>query len=157
MPALHVFDTNSIRVLGNYYPQRFPSFWRQFNHAADGGIIVSAREVYNELERQVTGWLWDWIKTRRGLFPAPTPEEQAFVGEIFRVRHFQALVGNTQRLTGLPVADPFVIAAARIRGGCVVTEEVKKPNAAKVPNVCEHFGIECLNVEGFLEQNGWEF
>ncbi len=99
----------------------------------------------------------DWSKLAAYPQPVLTPEEQAFVGEIFRVRHFQALVGNTQRLTGLPVADPFVIAAARIRGGCVVTEEVKKPNAAKVPNVCEHFGIECLNVEGFLEQNGWEF
>lgn len=157
MAGVYVFDTSSVRVLGNYYPQRFPSFWRQFNEAADSGLIVSTREVYTELEHQTSGWLWDWVRTRRSLFPVPTPEEQAFVREIFNVPHFRSLVGNAQRLTGKPVADPFVIAAARTRGGCVVTEEAKKPNAAKIPNVCEHFGIACVNVEGFLEQNGWEF
>lgn len=157
MRAPYIFDTNSIRVLGHYYPQRFPSFWRQFNQAAENGMLVSVREVYNELERQIAGWLWEWVKTHRGLFPVPTAEEQVFVREIFMVPHFRALVGNTQRLTGQPVADPFVIATARICGGCVVTEEAKRPNAAKIPNVCDHFGIRCVNVEGFLDQNGWEF
>jgi hypothetical protein len=157
MAGVYVFDTSSVRVLGNYYPQRFPSFWRQFNEAAESGLVVSTREVYTELEYQASGWLWDWVKARRSLFPVPTLEEQAFVREIFNVPHFRALVGNAQRLTGKPVADPFVIAAAWTRGGCVVTEEAKKPNAAKIPNVCEHFSIACVNVEGFLEQNGWEF
>jgi hypothetical protein len=46
------------------------------------------------------------------------------------------------------------IASARVRGGCVVTEEANKPNAAKIPNVCEHFGIHWTNVEGFWKQNG---
>jgi hypothetical protein len=157
MPVPYVFDTNSIRVLGHYYPQRFPSFWSQFNQAAENGVLVSVREVYNELERQVDGWLWEWVKTHRDLFTVPTAEEQAFVRKIFTVPHFRALVGNTQRLTGQPVADPFVIATASIRGGCVVTEEAKRPNAAKIPNVCDHFGIGRVNVEGFLDQNGWEF
>jgi hypothetical protein len=48
-------------------------------------------------------------------------------------------------------------ASARVRGGCVVTEEKLKPKAAKIPNVCEHFGVHCTNVEGFLKQKGWTF
>jgi len=66
-------------------------------------------------------------------------------------------VGEQQRLRGFPVADPFVVACARVRNGCVVTEEAKKPNAAKIPNVCEHFGLECTNVEGFMARNDWQF
>ena len=54
----------------------------------------------------------------------------------------------------MPVADPFVIALAKVRDGCVVTEETMRPNAAKVPNVCEHFGIEYTNVEGFMNKEG---
>ena len=145
-------------MLGNYYPDRFPSFWTEFNKAADNGHIVSVREVLRELENQITKpWLRDWIDGRRRLFEAPSDEETEFVREIFSVRHFQALVGQKQRLKGTPVADPWVIACARARGWCVVTEEEHRPNAAKIPNVCEHFEIPCLGLEGFLEDRDWRF
>lgn len=158
--ALYVFDSNSLRVLGNYYPGRFPTFWKRFEEAVVTGMVVSVREVYKELERQRQigeTWLWDWLHGHRRLFLTPGPEETAFVAKIFMVAHFRTLVGEQQRLRGFPVADPFIVACARIRKGCVVTEEVKKPNAAKIPNVCEHFGIECTNVEGFMAKNNWQF
>jgi len=55
------------------------------------------------------------------------------------------------------VADPFLIACAKVRGGTVVTEEGNKPNAAKIPNICGHFRVPCTNVEGFLTASGWRF
>ena len=55
------------------------------------------------------------------------------------------------------MADPFLIASANCCKGWVVTEEVLKPEAAKIPNVCQHFGVNCTNVAGFLEQQGWKF
>ncbi len=155
---LYVFDTNSLRVLGNYYPDRFPSFWRHFETLIEDGTIVSVREVYNELERQMSEtWLWEWARAHRGMFLIPGPDETRFIGEIFQVPHFRAIVGETQRLRGHPVADPFIVACAKVRGGCVVTEEANRPNAAKVPNVCEHFGVSCTNVEGFMARNDWRF
>jgi hypothetical protein len=39
----------------------------------------------------------------------------------------------------------------------VVTEEEKKANAARIPNVCEYFGVNCVNLEGFMERKGWAF
>jgi len=84
-------------------------------------------------------------------------QETLFVSKIFSVRHFQYLVGQKQTLKGTPVADPFLIASAKVRKGCVVTGEKKKPNAAKIPNVCEYFGIDCTNLEGFMEREGWSF
>ncbi|WP_082117709.1 DUF4411 family protein [Pandoraea apista] len=41
--------------------------------------------------------------------------------------------------------------------GTVVTAERLKPNAVKVPNICAHFTIPCLDIEGFMESEGWEF
>jgi hypothetical protein len=159
MPARHIFDSSSLKVLRNYYPAQFPTFWGRFHQAIADGRIVSAREVYNELQYVVKGtWIWDWAQSRKEIFPMPTDDETQFVGEIFKVQHFQTLVGLQQQLKGRPVADPFVIASAKCcKDACVVTEEVLKPNAAKIPNVCEHFDIQCTNVEGFLKQNGWEF
>jgi hypothetical protein len=60
-------------------------------------------------------------------------------------------------MTGQPVADPFLIAAAQCCGGTVVTQERLKPNAAKIPNVCQHFGASCMTFEGFLKAKGWSF
>jgi len=80
-----------------------------------------------------------------------------FVKEIFSVSHFRQLVAQKQRLRGTPVADPFVIASAKARQGCVVTEEESKPNSAMIPNVCEYFEIDCVHVEGFMEREDWSF
>jgi hypothetical protein len=71
--------------------------------------------------------------------------------------HFQMLVTETQRLRGQPVADPFVIACASVKGGSLVTEETAKPNSAKIPVVCKYFGVPCTNLEGFLSARGWQF
>ncbi|MGE5552078.1 MAG: PIN domain-containing protein [Bacteroidota bacterium] len=155
---VYIFDTCAFLVIGHYYPQRFPTFWQNFNDAALSGLIISAREVYRELEgHDLKPHIQAWLKDNRHLFMAPTPEEAEFVAEIFSVRHFQQLVGEKQRLRGMPVADPFIIAMAKIRNGYVITEEGKKGNSAKIPNICEYFGINCCNVEGFMEINDWTF
>lgn len=155
---VYVFDTNSLRVLGNYYPGRFPSFWERFETLIRAGEAVSVREVHNELLDQITQeWFLDWVEKHKQMFVVPAAEETEFVAEIFRVPHFLTLVGREQQLKGKPVADPFVIACARVRAGTVVTEEGIKLNAAKIPNVCQHFKVPCTNVEGFLTACNWQF
>lgn len=155
---IYILDTNSFEVVGNYFPGRFPTFWERFEAAVADNTVRSVREVYNEVqERARKEWLRDWARQNRSIFRQPTPKETEFVAEIFRVAHFRQLVGTRQRLRGKPVADPFLIAAAKVQDGCVVTEESFRPNAARIPNVCEHFGIKCTNFEGFLERNDWAF
>ena len=154
----YVFDTNSFSVLGNYYPEQFPSFWRKFDQAVAAGKVLSVREVYRELERYARHpHLTDWVKSHRSIFTPPESAEMRFVGDIFSVRHFQTLVNKKVRLKGLPGADPFIIARAKVINGCVVTEEKVTPNAAKIPNVCRHFGVDCTNLQGFLEKERWTF
>lgn len=164
---IHVFDTSSLRSLQHFYPSVFKSIWDGLNALADHGELISTREVFNELERQaVSAEVLKWAKEHKPLFGTPTNAELQFVADIFKVKHFQALIGAQQRLKGMPVADPFVIACARAHNATVVTEEgwqhsgtqlVPKPNAAKIPNVCVHFGIPCVNLEEFMHQQGWTF
>lgn len=158
MSASYVLDTNSFRVFGNYYPDSFPTFWDYIEGLVINGLLVSCSEVAKELELQSpSAHLNIWVDAHPLVFPDPTEEEMEYVARIFRVSHFKQLIGEKQRLKGLPVADPFLVARGAIEDACVVTEEVLKPHAAKVPNVCEHFGVRSTNVQGFLVEMGWRF
>jgi hypothetical protein len=120
---------------------------------------LSTREVFNELERfDDPEPLLAWAKNHKDIFATPTNEETQFVARIFQIQHFQALIAQKSILTGRPVADPFVIAAAAIKQeGAVVTQELFKENGAKIPNVCRHFGVRCMNLEEFMAIQDWNF
>lgn len=164
---IYVFDTSSIRSLQHFYPRVFKTIWDGLDELVAKQELISTREVFNELERQaVTEEVLKWVKNHKAMFYTPTGAELLFVAEMFKIRHFQGLIGAQQRLKGTPVADPFVIACARINQATVVTEEgwlrggkslALKPNAAKIPNVCAHFKIPCVDLEEFMYQQGWTF
>ena len=156
---MYVFDTSSLIILfTNFYRGRFPSLWGKFDKLISDGRIVSVREVYNEITSfYAETRLVQWAKDHRRLFAEPSIEELHFVNRIFAVKRFQLLIRKKEILNGKPVADPFVIARATVEDGVVVTQEQFKENAAKIPNVCKHFGIKHTDLEGFMEQEGWEF
>ncbi len=153
---IYVFDTSSlIDVFQHYYRNRFPSFWTKFDDAVTSQRIICVREVLVEID-QGNDKLTEWAKSHRDFFHLSSPEEFVFVQEIFKVSQFQALVSTQSRLLGRPVADPFVIAKAKLVDGCVVTQE-SQVRVAKIPNICGHFKIKCLDLEGFMEQEDWTF
>ena len=97
----YVFDTNSFRVLGNYYPQQFPAFWEKFNRAVAIGKIASVKEVYRELGFQVHHiHLLNWVEDQKDIFLLPNVVEMRFVSEIFSVSHFLTLVNQRSLLEG---------------------------------------------------------
>ena len=154
----YVFDSDSlIDLFRHYYPERFPTLWEKFDVLVSGEELISVREVFNEIGSSEDS-LGIWAKEQKNiLFLESTVEELRFVAEIFQVQHFQAMIRKQERLKGKPVADPFVIARAKITGACVVTQEKSTENAAKIPNVCDHFGIPCINLEGFMKKESWTF
>ncbi len=165
---IYVFDTSSIRALQHIYPRVFTSVWDNLEKLVDQDELVSTREVFNELERQdVSEEILEWATNHKSIFATPVASELGFVAEIFKIKHFQGLIGAQQRLKGTPVADPFVIARAKSCGGTVVTEEgwirptthppTPKPNAGKIPNVCQHFDVPCVDLEEFLIRQNWVF
>ena len=154
---IYVFDSSPlIDLFRHFYPQRFPSLWANFKTLVSAKKIISVREVFNEVKGHEDR-LAEWAKIHRDFFLQPASDELGFVSEIFKVTHFQTLIKKKERLQGNPVADPFVIAKAKALEGCVVTQEKLKDNAAKIPNVCEHFNIPCIDLEGFMEKENWKF
>lgn len=154
----YVFDACTFIVLGHYFPERFPSFWKNLDDYVSKGKIISVREVFKELDNNASkSHLRTWIDLNKKIFLTPGSKEMEFVSQIFLVPQYQHMVEIKKRLKGIPVADPFIIASAKIRGACVVTEEEKKKDASRIPNVCEHFAVECTNLESFMEKEHWRF
>jgi hypothetical protein len=154
----YVFDNSPLSALfKNFYPKTFKTLWANFDTLVVAGEIVSTREVMREIDDGPIVDLTSWATANAGLFANPTAAEGAFVGKIYGVAHFQQNIEQQKLLKGGKNADPFVIARAAVEGRTVVTMELLKPGAAKIPNICDHFGVKCLSLQGFMEEQGWEF
>lgn len=152
------FDTSALSALfRNFYRGRFPSLWVNFDALVEEGRILSTREVAREIKDSALENLREWAKAHETVFATPTATEGAFVARIYSVKHFQHNIEQRKLLMGGKNADPFVIAKAAVADASVVTMEVLRPNAARIPNICEHFGVPCLTLEGFMENEDWEF
>ncbi len=155
---MYVFDTGAFSFLfRNIYDEIFPSAWERFTQLIVDGRVTSTREVLREINNSSLEEMRLWANAREHLFPAPTPTEAQEVRNIFAVSHFQNIIGSKNLQKGGTNADPFVIARAKVLGSIVVTTEKWKPNAAKIPNVCEHFSVSYDDVRGFMNREAWEF
>jgi hypothetical protein len=155
---MYVFDNSPLSTLfRNYYRNRFPSLWRNFDALVDEGALVSTREVFREIIDGPITELRDWAEDHQNLFATPTAAEGTFVAKIYAVSHFQQNLEQQKLLKGGLNADPFVIARAAVEKRRVVTMEKLKPHAAKIPNICQHFGIGCMTLEEFMEAENWQF
>ncbi|MBS0236132.1 MAG: DUF4411 family protein [Proteobacteria bacterium] len=153
---MYIFDTASFADLFRFYPKRFPSLWREFNSLVEASKIISVKEVLKEIKGRNDS-LCEWAIKNSQLFQEPSTEEAIFVSEIFQAPNFQQSLEAKKLLKGGAFADPFVIAKAKILSGTVVTQEKLKPNSSKIPNICRHFGVKCIDLEALMEEEGWEF
>ncbi len=154
----YVFDTSPLSTLfRNFYPAVFHQLWHDFDDLVDDSHILSTREVRREIENSPLKRMREWAAQHPGLFPSPTSDEAQFVAKIFQVPHFQNNIEGKKLLKGGTLADPFVIARTAVADATVVTMETLKPNASDIPNICQHFDVECVSLEGFMKAEGWQF
>jgi hypothetical protein len=154
----YVFDNSPLSVLfKNFYRTTFPGLWARFDELVGDGRIVSTREVLREIDDGASESLRQWAAQNPGLFATPTAPEGAFVTKIYSVAHFQQNIEQQKILKGGKNADPFVIARAASEDRTVVTMEIFKPKAVKIPNICRHFGVRCLSLQEFMEAENWKF
>lgn len=158
---MYIFDTSSFSALFGFYPSRFPSLWGQFNLLVGSGEVVSVKEVLNELkDKNRDEYAQNWISENKSCFLTPNTQEASFmINVLFKEKggHFQGSIDQKKLLKGGACADPFLISKAKINNGIVVTQEVAKTNSTKIPTICEYFSIECTNLEGFMDRQGWVF
>ena len=153
----YVFDNSPLSSLfRNFYRSRFPTLWSRFDGLVAGGVVTSTREVARELDRYSHADK-AWINSHRRIFKTPNEDELHVVRTIYAVRHFRNNIEEKKIQNGGLNADPFVVARAAANDVAVVTLEARTPNAAKIPNICNHLHVRCLDLEQFMEEEGWRF
>ena len=140
------------------YPiNRAVTFWSRLAEQVELGSIACTRRVYKEVaeHEQHQDAVANWIRVRKDKLRITPPRDvQKLVGEIG-----QYLFNNTQYDVAETWAfcrggDPWVVAHAKIDNGVVVTHEsALRPQAKKprVPDVCRHFEVQCVDVLRMFE------
>lgn len=153
--TIYVLDTCVVRELLFHFRREVPTFdrmWNNIDSMITEGKIIFVKESYEELVRQcTTDDNMRWLKSKKVYFTASTNEECKIVSQIYRNRNFQNNVSKKNILNGQPVADAFLVARAKYIGdnAIVVSREILKPNAAKIPNICKSLGVRYIDDKEF--------
>ena len=146
----YVFDANIFINLHQRQPRDiYPSVWNKIDELMANGTIISSREVYDELLRNDDS-LSGWAKSRKEYFlPSEIP-----IQEKVSPKFYQSIVDLLRVERNKNNADPFVIALAQEQHCVLVTEEVRTNslNAPKIPNICDAYGVTCINFVSFIRE-----
>jgi hypothetical protein len=155
----YCLDTSALTTAWRFHypPNVFPSLWKDIDACITDGLLIAPDEVLEELK---TGGdeLYDWVSVRPSLFIQPDKAIQDVVKSILaHPEHVKLLY--SKHATSLVVADPFVIAAAKVHACTVVSAEAYQydvsPKKTKIPNVCADLGVAHLSVVEFIQERGW--
>jgi len=170
---LYIIDSSSLIELQRRYPSDiFPSVWEHIHELAFAGRLIAPIEVKKEL---LEGYdiLLQWVTDHDFVF-------KEFDDDL--IVKTQEVLGQFPRIADsesdkLYHADPFVVSLALAMKKqpqqtlitykiWVVTNEKGKlsgnpnlhpNNMKKIPDVCAHLGIDCIDHFGMFREENWLF
>ncbi|ACB86078.1 DUF4411 family protein [Natranaerobius thermophilus] len=154
---MYCIDTSSLIHCWrrDYPPDVFASLWENIDILIDNNTLFAPEEVLHELDRGGDD-LYEWAKNRKSMFISSDYDIQIIVSDIVN-RHPKFLPETSY--TGV-WADPYVVALAYNCEAYVITGEKRVgPNAKqlKIPNICDFYNIECVNVLEMIRHQRWSF
>ncbi|MGH3611981.1 MAG: DUF4411 family protein [Pseudonocardia sp.] len=152
---LYSFDT-SVMINGRrdlLPPDLFPTLWTKIEGMIAAGAIRAIDVVRDELGRKDDATK-DWATSQVDLFLPLDQDIQVATREA--LAEHPKLVGKGGQRN---LADSFVIGLARAHSGIVVTQETRTNNLEKphIPDVCGAMGVRCVDLVGFIRDQGWTF
>lgn len=159
---VYCIDSDVLIHIGrSYRSDRFPTIWAHLEQIIDAGRLISPDEVRAEIERGDDA-LVTWAKSHAQLF---VDLDEVLHSQFKRVEgDFPELIDDNR--TG-PHADAFIVALALLvnaepqtlfdKRRCVVLTHEKRRGPHKIPNACDHYGIEVVDWFTFMEREGLEF
>lgn len=161
MPSIYLVDADVFITAKNLYYafDLCPGFWEGLIHHHRQGRIFSIDRVRGELlAGPKTEDLVLWVRNDvpKGFFlDVDSDEVTAAYTEImmWAQRHTQYF--DYAKAKFATVADGWLVAHARVHGEVVVTNEQSAPQSKreiKLPDVCDHFGVEYDNTFSMLKE-----
>lgn len=159
MNDIYCVDTSSFSELRSFNRALFPGVWRKIEELISDHRIIAPHEVLRELSKRHAD-IHEWVKTQ----PIFVELDDA---QVAAVRDIQARFNITDHDATGPVADELVVALplSRVAGQLipadvyvVVTQETPGGRgSAKIPNVCEAFGLGCIKIADMFVREGLRF
>ncbi|EAC7024830.1 DUF4411 family protein [Listeria monocytogenes] len=160
----YLLDTNIyISFYDRYYKYNFfPSFWSKFETIINECIIIPKIVVNEQTQNE---WFKDWLRNN---YTESIYDHKKYFSEWSNILSSIAEnpVYNDGALTSdngwahEKIADPWIIAIAKIEGLTLVTEERKHPHlnpakpsgSVKIPDICKDFNVRCITMNEFFEE-----
>ena len=145
----YIIDTSAMLAQKpdeQYRRNVYRSLWNRIDVMVQEQEIVTCSEIAAEVQDDdVKNWM-----TEQGMKVLPIDDEvQEYVREIVTEVNKDFVDFKTDKSSG----DVFLIATAKKYGLSIITEEaVNSPK--KIPFTCSKMGIRCMNLLGFMEENG---
>lgn len=152
----YLLDANTfIQAKNTYYHMDIcPGYWRWIEGQSLLGEVASIDSVRDELLHG-DDELHDWAMQNREIFlpVSDSPTQDAFAEVAAHAAAIAAAMKPGALNEFLEGADPWLVAKAISGGAVVVTHEKRDPKIRRkilIPNVCDHFGIRCINTFDLL-------
>lgn len=148
-------DTNIIIDLWNEdrgaYPKDvFCSLWDKFNELIHTGILVSVKDVYEELKNEKDQDLKSWLGVNREIFLDIT--DSLTITKLKEILHKYPMFGEGHA-SG---ADPVLVSHAACCNLILISSEKPQvnpsPKIPKIPNLCREFDVTCFNIVDFCRE-----
>lgn len=147
---IYLLDTNVyIEAKNRYYQMSiFPGFWAWLEMGMASEQLLSICMVRDELLDNKDE-LAEWARSHKARFLTEDDREtqENFAAIAQHVMEHPVFAAQ-QKENFLSVADPWLIAKAKVLGATVVTQEALAPansKKVKIPNVCRQFGVDYCN------------
>lgn len=157
MPDRYLLDANTfIEAKRRYYAFDIcPGFWTALLAHHGEGRLASIDRIRDELLRggdELTEWIENQVPEALFLTTANAAVTAQF-GQMMAWVQAQPNFMHAAKIEFAEVADGWLAAYAKVHGFKVITHEVANPEARKrvpLPNLCEAFGVVCLNTFDML-------
>ncbi len=163
--VIFCIDSSSFIHLHRFYPPDFSKdIWSEFETLFDQNKIISHIIVFEELTTSSKNKddLTKWIIPKRKYFKDYSLIQLHYVSQI--INKFPNLIESDREKDQ---ADPWLIALAieeqlqmklfNPKQKVVVVNEESKNKLQKIPDVCNHYGLENLNLLELFKYFGWDF
>lgn len=165
---IFLIDTNIfIEPYRKFYAfDLIPTYWERLKIEFKKERIVVLDMVYNEIEKGEDA-LSLWLINNKELINVKNHKKQEIIyyyGEVLRYLQTSGLYTNkaVNEWSRVDIADPWLIATAKVYNYTIVTNESKngnlslkqKSNSPKIPDVCYSFGVNCIDLYEMMRQIG---
>jgi len=140
----------------------YPGFWEWIDQQNRSGQVMSIEKVFEEISEKDDD-LTKWSKARADRLFLPidnsTRSKSKDVSRwVLDMRKEGFSRRSVEKFT--TKADYLIVAYAKVHGCIVVSEEVKvgpESKKVKIPNVCAHFNVECIDTFEMLRREKVRF